>query len=240
MLEYKLRQYGRKQTYGSAIREEFILVTLEDVKRNPEINCFIKAGNEALGEIGFTEHGFGHAVKCSVLAKRIVEEFGGTEREAELAGIAGYMHDIGNMVNRYDHAHTGAILAVDILRRMGMPPEDYALIAGAIGNHDESTGKVVSNISAALILADKADVHRMRVRSHFINDDIHDRVNYAVTESGLYIENKKIILKLRIDTEICSVIEYFKIFLNRMYMCQSAAHYLGTQFSLCINDTVLM
>ncbi len=216
------------------------MIRFEDVKNSPEINSFIKAGNEVLGELGYTEHGFGHAMKCATLAGSIVEEFGGSEREAELARIAGYMHDIGNMVNRYDHAQTGAILAIDILRRMGMAPEEYARIAAAIGNHDEGTGKVVSNISAALILADKADVHRARVRSLFINDDIHDRVNYAVTESGLYVENKKIVLKLIIDTEICSVIEYFKIFLNRMYMCQSAAHYLGTQFSLCINNTVLM
>lgn len=132
------------------------MIRFEDVKNSPEINSFIKAGNEVLGELGYTEHGFGHAMKCATLAGSIVEEFGGSEREAELARIAGYMHDIGNMVNRYDHAQTGAILAIDILRRMGMASEEYARIAAAIGNHDEGTGKVVSNISAALILADKA------------------------------------------------------------------------------------
>ncbi|MEG1710229.1 MAG: HD domain-containing protein [Clostridia bacterium] len=216
------------------------MLTFNDVKTNTEVNAYIMAGNEVLGEMGYTEHGFGHAMKCSVLAGRIVSEFGGSARETELAEIAGYMHDIGNMINRNDHAQTGAILALDILRRLGMSPEESAKISTAIGNHDEDTGKVVSTISAALILADKADVHRARVRSIVVNDDIHDRVNYAVTESALIIDEKKIMLKLKIDTEICSVIEYFKIFLNRMYMCQAAAHYLGTQFSLNINETVLM
>jgi Uncharacterized conserved protein len=216
------------------------MITFNDIKTNPEINSYVRAGNEVLGEMGFTEHGFGHAMKVCTLAGQIVAAYGGSAREIELAKIAGYMHDIGNMVNRNNHAQTGAILALDILRRIGMEPQESAAIATAIGNHDEDTGKVVSTISAALILADKADVHRARVRSLVVNDDIHDRVNYAVTESALLIENKKIMLKLKIDTEICSVIEYFKIFLNRMYMCQAAAHYLGTQFSLNINDTVLM
>jgi HD superfamily phosphodiesterase len=216
------------------------MVTFEDVKNNSEVNACILAGNDVLGEMGFTEHGFAHAAKCAMLAGRIIEQFNGSPREAELARIAGYMHDIGNMINRTDHAHTGAILALDILRRMGMDITERAAVATAIGNHDEATGKVVSNISAALILADKADVSRKRVRSRMIGEDIHDRVNYAVTESRLEVEDKKIILKLSIDTEICSVIEYFKIFLNRMYMCQSAAHYLGSGFSLEINDTVLM
>jgi len=216
------------------------MITFDSVRTSDEINAYIKAGNEVLGEMGFTEHGFGHAMKCAALAGRIVEQFGGSQREAELARIAGYMHDIGNMVNRHDHAHTGAILAIDILRRMGMSPEEYSRVAAAIGNHDEDSGKIVSNISAALILADKSDVHRERVRNLFINEDIHDRVNYAVTESALLFDDGKIVLKIKIDTEICSVIEYFKIFLNRMYMCQAAAHYLGTQFSLNINDTFLM
>lgn len=217
-----------------------ILITFNDVKTDNEINCFIKAGNAALGEMGYTEHGFEHAMKCASLAGCIVKESGGSEREVELAEIAGYMHDIGNTVNRHCHAQTGAVLAVDILRRMGMESEEYTQIAAAIGNHDEDTGRVVSRISAALILADKADVHRARVRSLTIDDDIHDRVNYAVTESGLFVENKTIVLKLTVDTSICSVIDYFKIFLNRMYMCQTAAQYLGMRFSLSVNDTVLM
>lgn len=216
------------------------MVNFKDIRNSEEINGCILAGNEVLGEMGYTEHGFAHSMKCATVASMIVKEFGGTDRDAELAKIAGYMHDIGNMINRTDHAHTGAILSLDILRRMGMDIIERAAIATAIGNHDESTGKVVSNISAALILADKADVNRMRVRSGFLNDDIHDRVNYAVTDSQLIIKDKKLELKLTIDTEICSVIEYFKVFLNRMYMCQSAAHYLGSTFSLNINNTILM
>lgn len=216
---------------------------LEDVKKDKEVNVLVDNTERQLTELGYTEHGRRHIGIVSEIAGNILEELGYSEREIELARIAGYLHDIGNSINRMDHAHTGAILAYDILKRMGMSLEDAAEIMMAIGNHDENSGTAVSAISAALILADKSDVHRSRVRNENLSRfDIHDRVNYAVEEAKVEVdtENKKIYLKLKIDTEICPVIKYFEIFLDRMLMCKRAASYLDVWFHLEINGTVLL
>ena len=216
---------------------------LEDVKNDKEVNVLVDNTERQLTELGYTEHGRRHIGIVSEIAGNILKELGYSEREIELARIAGYLHDIGNSINRMDHAHTGAILAYDILKRLGMPLEDAAEIMMAIGNHDENSGTAVSTVSAALILADKSDVHRSRVRNENLSRfDIHDRVNYAVEEAKVEVdtENKKIYLKLKIDTEICPVIKYFEIFLDRMLMCKKAASYLDVWFHLEINGVVLL
>ena len=216
---------------------------LEDVKKDKEVNVLVDNTERQLTELGYTEHGRRHIGIVSEIAGNILKELGYSEREIELARIAGYLHDIGNSINRMDHAHTGAILAYDILKRLGMPLEDAAEIMMAIGNHDENSGTAVSTVSAALILADKSDVHRSRVRNENLSRfDIHDRVNYAVEEAKVEVdtENKKIYLKLKIDTEICPVIKYFEIFLDRMLMCKKAASYLDVWFHLEINGAVLL
>lgn len=216
---------------------------LEDVKNDKEINILIDNTERQLTELGYTEHGRRHIGIVSEIAGNILKELGYTEHEVELARIAGYMHDLGNAVNRVDHAHNGALLAYQILKRMGMLVEDAAEVMMAIGNHDEASGTAVSAISAALILADKSDVHRSRVRNANLSRfDIHDRVNYAVEEAKIQVdvENRKIYLKLKIDTEICPVMKYFEIFLERMIMCKGAAAYLDVWFHLEINGTVLL
>ncbi len=193
--------------------------------------------------LGYTEHSFRHVGIVSSTAGNIMEELGFSEREIELSRITGYLHDIGNAVNRADHAHTGAILAYEMLTRMGMNCREAAEIMMAIGNHDELTGTPVSNISAALILADKSDVHRSRVRNTDVATfDIHDRVNYAVERSVISVNNgeKTADLVLKIDTEICPVMDYFEIFLGRMTMNRRAAAFLGLQFQLFINDSKLI
>ena len=218
-------------------------MTLEDVKNDKEVNILIDNTERQLTELGYTEHGKRHIGIVSEIAGNILKELGYSEREVELARIAGYMHDIGNSINRVDHAHNGALLSYEILKRMGMPLEDAAEVMMAIGNHDELSGTAVSSISAALILADKADVHRSRVRNENLSRfDIHDRVNYAVEEAKMQVdtENKKIYLKLKIDTEICPVIKYFEIFLDRMLMCKRAASYLNVWFHLEINGAILL
>lgn len=192
---------------------------------------------------GYTEHSYRHIGIVSNRAGNILEKLGYPERTVELAKIAGYMHDIGNCINRVDHAHSGAILAYQILKDMGMPVEERTQIMMAIGNHDEKTGTAVSDISAALILADKSDVHRDRVIKHNLsNFGIHDRVNYAVTNADLKMdaENRKIMLDLTIDTEICPVLDYFEIFMDRTMMSKYAAKYLKIWFELVINDTKLL
>ena len=216
---------------------------LEDVKNDKEVNVLVDNTERQLTELGYTKHGRRHIGIVSEIAGNILKELGYSESEIELARIAGYLHDIGNSINRMDHAHTGAILAYDILKRLGMPLEDAAEIMMAIGNHDENSGTAVSTVSAALILADKSDVHRSRVRNENLSRfDIHDRVNYAVEEAKVEVdtENKKIYLKLKIDTEICPVIKYFEIFLDRMLMCKKAASYLDVWFHLEINGAVLL
>lgn len=219
------------------------MIKLEDLKKDEEIKTLINTAERQLIELGYTEHGLRHIGIVSTLAGKILKEFGYSEREVELAEIAGYMHDIGNAINREDHAHTGAILAYEILKQRGMDMYEAAEIMMAIGNHDEKTGNAVNPISAALILADKSDVHRSRVRNaNQSRFDIHDRVNYAVEESDLVVdkENNKVILKLKIDTNICPVIKYFEIFLDRMLLSKRAAHYLGIWFELNINGATLL
>lgn len=192
---------------------------------------------------GYTEHSHRHISIVSQRAGKILETLGYSERTIELAKIAGYLHDIGNCVNRIDHAHSGAILAYNILKDMGMPVEERTEIMMAIGNHDEKTGTAISDISAALILADKSDVHRDRVlNTNLSTFDIHDKVNYAVTNADLKIDSKerRIVLKLTIDTKISPVLDYFEIFMDRTMMSKYAAKYLNIWFELLINDTRLL
>jgi metal-dependent HD superfamily phosphatase/phosphodiesterase len=216
------------------------MVTFETIKNDPEIRAYITAGNEVLNVLEYTEHHFAHAYKVSSAAGSILLDLGHSQREVELARIAGFMHDIGNVVNRVEHAQSGAVLAFSILNRLGMDPKEIALIVGAIGNHDEGAGIAVNDISAALILADKSDVRKSRVRSQApIISDIHNRVNYAVNKSSVTIikDPKTAILDLEIDTTVCPIIEYFEIFLDRMLMCRSACKYLNIKFQLIINGT---
>lgn len=219
------------------------MVTLEDVKNNPEVQELIIGAQKQLNALGYTEHSQRHVSIVSNRAGMILETLGYDKHRIELAKIAGYLHDIGNGVNRVDHAHSGAILAYNILKEMGMDIKDRLEIMSAIGNHDEATGTAVSDVSAALILADKSDVHRDRVvNKNMATFDIHDRVNFAVTEANLSIdaEERKVILDLTIDTKICPVLDYFEIFMDRTMMSKYAAKYLKIWFELIINDTKLL
>jgi putative nucleotidyltransferase with HDIG domain len=224
---------------------DYKTINLQDIKNNLEFNTYIKRGNELLGIAGYTDHSTAHTMKIAESAGEILTKLKYSEREAELARMAGYIHDIGNMVNRHDHAQTGAIMAFQILTSMGMHPEEISTVVSAIGNHDETTGSAVNAVSAALIIADKADVRRSRVRNtDFNNFDIHDRVNYAVEEANLKIEPRKtkniIRLILKIDKHICPVMDYFEIFLERMLMCKGAAKYLESEFQLNINEAKIL
>jgi metal-dependent HD superfamily phosphatase/phosphodiesterase len=219
------------------------MVTLTEVQTSPVIKAFIDKGNQHLAAMGFTDHGFLHLTLVSRISQEILVTLGYDERLAELAGIAGYMHDIGNVINRAGHSQSGALMATAILRRMGMEPREIAIISAAIGNHDEGSGHPVNEVAAALILADKSHVHRNRVRNtDVVRFDIHDRVNYAVEHSILNIdeEKKSITMELAIDTNICPVMEYFEIFLSRMLMCRRAANFLGCEFELIINGAKLL
>ena len=219
------------------------MVTLEDVKNNEEVDGLIRGAQKQMDSIGYTEHGYRHISIVSERAGNILRKLGYPDRIVELARIAGYLHDIGNCVNRVDHAHSGAILANQILKEMGMPIEERTEIMMAIGNHDEETGTAVNAISAALILADKSDVHRDRVANQKISTfDIHDRVNYAVTDANLILnsEEKKITLDLKIDNKLCPVLDYFEIFMKRTMMSKYAAKYLNIWFELIINGTKLL
>lgn len=214
------------------------MITYQDIKTNEEINAYITMGDKGLGVLGYTDHSQAHAAKVAEIAGQILEELGYSSREVELAKIAGYMHDIGNAVNRHDHAHSGAILAFQILRDMGMHPEEAAQIVAAIGNHDEQTGTAVSAVSAALILADKTDVRRNRVRNQDkASFDIHDRVNYAAVESNVTVDLEKrvILLDISLDETMCSMLDYFEIFLERMLMCRRAAEMLKLRFKMTAN-----
>ena len=214
------------------------MITFNDIKKNIDINNYIKEADSTLKEMGYTEHSFAHVTRCVVIVKELLTKLNCSEREIELGQIAAYMHDIGNVVNRIDHAQSGAIMTFRILDKLGMDSSEIARIVTAIGNHDESTAVPVSPLSAALILADKSDVRRSRVRNkNKATFGIHDRVNYAVTKKKeeIDIENKKYSLILDIDTSICSVMEYFEIFMNRMLLCQKAAQYLDITFNLNIN-----
>ncbi len=219
------------------------MITLKEIKESEAIRTYIKMEDEALCALGYTEHSFAHVGKVSHTAGKILRELGYSDREAELAEIAGYLHDIGNIVNRSEHAQSGAVMAFRILDNMGADPADIAAIINAIGNHDESTAVPANPISAALILADKTDVRDTRVRNRdFATFDIHDRVNYSVkaAELDIAVEEREIRLKLTVDTDFCSVMEYFEIFLNRMKLCASAAERLGLRFRLSINDQILL
>lgn len=219
------------------------MLTFKDVKNNPAISVYITKADEALKSLGYTEHSFAHVTKVSTVAAGILTELGFSEREVELAKISGYLHDIGNLVNRAEHSQSGAVMAFRILDNMGMDAEDIATVVSAIGNHDEGVGVPVNAVAAALILADKSDVRRSRVRnSDETTFDLHDRVNYSVINSELLIQKeKKIIkLKLRIDTSYGSIMDYFEIFLNRMVLCRKAAELLGLGFKLDINGQQLI
>ena len=218
-------------------------ITLNDIKNNEEINTYIKMADNNLGSMGFTEHSFAHLCLVGARAKEILSMLNFSQRDCELAEIAAYMHDIGNMVNRVGHAHHGAIIAFQILSKLNMPPNEIAIIVSVIGNHDEKTASTVNHIAAAMMLADKSDIRRSRVRNQDATTfDIHDRVNYAVEKSEFILneENKSITIKLKIDTEICPVINYFEIFLDRMMLCKKAAHYLDLIFHIEINGSRLL
>jgi HD superfamily phosphodiesterase len=217
--------------------------TFEEIRKNLNIKTYIKKSDEVLAALGFTEHSFPHVLKVSYTAARILATLGYSEREVELAKIAGYMHDIGNLVNRIEHSQSGAVMAFRILDNLGMETEDISDIVSAIGNHDEGTGVPISPIAAALILADKSDVRRNRVRNRDISSfDIHDRVNYSVQSADLKIDEKSkhITLLLVIDDSFGSVMDFFEIFMERMILCRKAAEKLGLQFKLNINGQNLI
>lgn len=218
-------------------------INLEDLKNNDEIKTLFETADKQLAAMGYTEHSFRHVGLVSSVAGNILKKLGYGEREIELARMAGFLHDLGNAVNRVDHAHYGAVLAYQILTKIGMETREAAEIMLAIGHHDEGSGGAVSPITAALILADKSDVHRTRVRNTDISTfDIHDRVNYAVDSSKIYVDKEKqiAVLELHIDTDICPVMDYFEIFLVRMTMNRRAAEFLGLKFQLIINGTHLL
>jgi metal-dependent HD superfamily phosphatase/phosphodiesterase len=218
------------------------VVSLERVKNDPRVKLFIRKADEALAQIGYTEHGERHVGLVSSIAYNVLKRMGHPEREAELAAIAGYLHDTGNVVNRDHHAQTGAVIAMQILTGMGMPDAEILPIMAAIGNHHEDHGDPVHAVAAALILADKSDVHRTRVRNpDMIKFDIHDRVNYAVVKSFLNVDEQRklITLELTIDTQISQVMEYFEIFMSRMLACRKAATFLGAAFGLVANGNRL-
>ncbi len=218
-------------------------ITYEMIRENKEIQTYIKMADKALASLGYTEHAFAHVTRSAAVAYELLQRLGYDEHTCELARIAGYMHDIGNVVNRIDHAQSGAVMAFRILDNLGMEPNDIATIICAIGNHDEGTAAPVSEVAAALILADKSDVRRSRVRNNDVATfDIHDRVNYAVQKSSLSIgsDAKTVMLALEIDTDICPMMDYFEIFLQRMMLCKRAAHFLNTWFRLTINDTPIL
>ncbi len=216
------------------------MLTYEEVRRDPAVRTYIQRADESLVTLGFTEHSFAHVTRVAETAAYILETMGFPERTVELARIAGYLHDIGNLVNRIDHSQSGAVMAFRILDKLHCPPEDLATIVTAI---DEGTGQPVNPVAAALILADKSDVRRSRVRNQDMTTfDIHDRVNYSVRESVLEIDDSRTLIKLRlsVDTQYGSIMDYFEIFMGRMLLCRKAAEMLGLQFRLTINDQPLI
>lgn len=218
-------------------------MTYEQIRQDETIKVYIAQADASLGALGFTEHSFAHVCRVAEIAGDIMQTLGYSQRIAELAKIAGYLHDIGNLVNRVEHSQSGAVMAFRILDNMGFSAEDISLIVTAIGNHDEGTGVPVNPLAAALILADKSDVRRSRVRVKEIEKfDIHDRVNYSVKKSELIIDDdlSKVTLTLSIDNEFGSVMDYFEIFMGRMLLCRKAAERLGLKFKLIINDQPLI
>lgn len=219
------------------------MLTLNDLKNNEEIRLYITRADASLSVRGFTEHSFAHVTRVATDAGYILQTLGYPERDVELAKIAGYLHDLGNLINRDNHAQTGALMAFRIMEKLGFDPAEIATVTTAIGNHDESTGVPVSHVCSALILADKADVRRSRVRTTEASGfDIHDRVNYSVINSAIRISDDQTVIKLKleVDTKYGSVMEYFEIFLGRMIMCCKAAETLNLQFSLVVNDQQLI
>ena len=219
------------------------MLTYDEVTKSDAIKTYIIRADESLAALGFTEHSFSHVIHVARMAGYILETMGHDARTVELAKIAGYLHDIGNLVNRKDHSQSGAVMAWSILNDLGCDPGEVATIVTAIGNHDEGTGVPVNAVAAALILADKADVRWTRVRNKDIATfDIHDRVNYSVKKSELLINDEKtaVTLKLTIDTTFCAVMDYFEIFMARMILCRKAAERLGLTFKLIINDQQLL
>ena len=218
-------------------------MTYNEIRKDHAICTYITQADASLAALGFTEHSFAHVTAAAVRVEYILSTLGYPEREVELGKIAAYLHDIGNLVNRSEHSQSGAVMAFRILDNMNFPAEEIALITTAIGNHDEGTGVPVNAMAAALILADKSDVRRSRVRNQDISTfDIHDRVNYSVTKSELKIDESRthIVLKLSVDTYYGSVMDYFEIFMNRMILCRKAAEKLGLQFKLIINEQQLI
>ena len=218
-------------------------MTYEEIKKVEEIKIYIKQADEALQALGYTEHSFAHVTCVSERAGYILETLGFPARTVELAKIAGYLHDLGNLINRVDHSQSGAVMAFRILDHLHFPPEEIGQIVSAIGNHDEGFGVPVSALAAALILADKSDVRRNLVRNQDVSTfDIHDRVNYSVTKSELKINEAHTIIKLKlsVDTRYGSVMDYFEIFLQRMILCRKAADKLGLEFKLIINEQQLI
>ena len=219
------------------------MLTYKEITQSEAIKTYIIRADESLGALGYTEHSFAHVMHVAQMAGYILETMGYDARTVELAKIAGYLHDIGNLVNRKDHSQSGAVMAWSILQDMGCDPGEIATIVTAIGNHDEGTGVPVNPVAAAMILADKADVRRSRVRNQdFSTFDIHDRVNYSVQQSSLQIsdDRTRVTLELTIDTRFGSVMDYFEIFLQRMILCRKAAEKLGLQFKLLINGQPLI
>lgn len=218
-------------------------ITFDEIAKNETIRTYIQKADESLIALGYTEHSFPHVTRVAATARMILEKLGYSARDAELAAIAGYMHDIGNVINRIDHAQSGAVMAFRILDQLHCDTEEIATIITAIGNHDESTAFPVNPVAAALIIADKCDVRYTRVRDKStVGFDIHDRVNYAVKKSKVIVdaEQKTICLDLTVDTTVCNVMEYFEIFIGRMLLCQKAAAKLDTTFRLMINNQQVM
>ncbi len=221
------------------------MLTLEKIKQHPQIKAFIKATDNFIQQWGFTEHGFRHVTLVSNIGRNVAREIGLTEREQELCAIAGYLHDLGNFIGRTWHHYWASLLVYPILRELGMDPEELTVVLNAITAHDKHDIKIVTKVAAVLVLADKSDVHRSRVPAADIShleEDIHSRVNYAVTKSFLEVDSKqnRIILRINIDTKIVPVMEYFEIFTERMVFCRTAAEYLGYKFGLVINETELL
>lgn len=218
-------------------------MTYEDLRQNADIRIYIAQADAALGALGFTEHSFPHVTQVAERAGYILQTLGYPARTVELMKIAGLLHDIGNLVNRVDHSQSGALMAFRLLDKLGFPPEEICLITTAIGNHDEGNGQPVSAPAAALILADKADIRRSRVRAKDPESfDIHDRVNYSVTKSELKINEAHTLVKMKltVDTHFCTIMDFFEIFMERMLLCRKAAEKLGLQFRLIINEQQLM
>ena len=219
------------------------MISIQDIKANEKIKTYIQKSDETLGVLGYTDHGLFHVTKVANESRDILLAMGHPERETELAWIAGYLHDIGNVVNRTAHAQSGAVLAFRLLEEMGSNPEETATIITAIGNHDENTSRPVNPVCAAVVLADKCDVRYSRVRNQDPTTfDIHDRVNYAVKQSALTISEDKAIINLdmTLDTNQCAVMDYFDIFLSRMILCRNAADNLGLRFALTVNGQQLL